>query len=186
MTTGACIERPTLLVKCPSALVPSPPSLPLNPSLPSTPHLIYRYNLGTFRLSVEKFHFLENDIRVPFLARGPGVAPNSVSRAVVANIDIGSTILDLAGVTANLPATDGKSFAADLHLSAAANKSASAAGRDRVVIEYGSWGTGYVPRGPCNNSCGICEPELTQLVDAPSNTYTGMRIINSTHNIMCV
>ena len=55
------------------------------------------YNLGTFRISVEKFHHLENDLRVPFLVHGPGVAPNSTSDALVNNVDLGATILDLAG-----------------------------------------------------------------------------------------
>jgi N-acetylglucosamine-6-sulfatase len=139
------------------------------------------YNLGTFRLSVEKFHFLENDIRVPFLVRGPGIPAGSTSPALVANIDIGATILELAGVApAARPGADGQSFASALRGSGATS---SAAQRDRLVIEYGSWGTGYIPRGPCAVGCGICGPELTQLVDAPSNTYTGMRIINSTANI---
>lgn len=124
--------------------------------------------------SVEKFHFLENDIRVPFLVRGPGVAPASTSPRVVANIDIGDTILDLAGLAP--VATDGHSFAAALH--------GAPAERDRVVIEYGAWGTGYVSRGPCPVGCGMCPPRLMQLVDAPSNTYTGLRIVNATHDLM--
>lgn len=134
------------------------------------------YNLGTFRLPVEKFHFLENDIRVPFLVRGPGVPKNSTSTALVANIDIGATILDLAGLPPADTPTDGRSFATAL--------SAGQAPRDRLIIEYGRWGTGYVVRGACGVSCGICPAPLSRLLDAPSNTFSGLRIINSTHNLL--
>jgi len=135
------------------------------------------YNLGTFRLSVEKFHFLENDIRVPFLVRGPGVAAGARSASLVANVDVGATVLDLAGVPpAARPPTDGASFAREL-------RGGAPGARDRLVVEYGGWGTGYVPRGPCAVGCGMCGRELTQLVDAPSNTYTGLRILNATHDL---
>ena len=134
------------------------------------------YNLGTFRLSVEKFHMLENDIRVPFLVRGPGIAAGSTSPALVSQVDIGETLLALAGV-APLP-SDGRSFVAEL----TAPDGASVSSRDRLVIEY--YGGGYVVRGPCNESCGICGAALSQLVDAPSNTYSALRIQNSTHNVI--
>ena len=126
-------------------------------------------------LAVEKFHFLENDINVPFYVRGPGVAPGSTSPALVSQVDLGTTMLDLAGV-APLP-TDGRSFAAAL----AAADGAGAA-RDRLVVEY--FGGGYVVRGPCNESCGICGPAMSQLLDAPSNTWSGLRIQNATANLM--
>ena len=139
------------------------------------------YNLGTFRLAVEKFHFLENDINVPFLVRGPGVAPGSTSPALVSQLDIGATILDLAGV-APLP-TDGRSFASELHGGGGSGGSGGGAWpRDRVVIEY--YGGGYVVRGPCNESCGICGPEQSQLLDAPSNTWSALRIRNATADFM--
>ena len=137
------------------------------------------YNLGTFRLPVEKFHFLEADIRVPFLVRGPGVAPGSTSAAIVSNIDIGATILELAGVPPAATPTDGRSFAAEL-------RGGAPPARDRTVIEYGRWGTGYVMRGPCAVGCGMCEghdADMMMLVDAPSNAYSGLRIINATHNL---
>jgi hypothetical protein len=54
--------------------------------------------------------------------------------------------------------------------------------RDRLVIEY--YGGGYVVRGPCNESCGICGPAMSQLLDAPSNTWSGLRIKNATADLM--
>jgi len=137
------------------------------------------YNLGTFRLPVEKFHVYEQDIHVPFLVRGPGVAPGTTSSAIVSNVDLGATILDLAAAQPAATPTDGRSFAGEL-------TGRSAWPRDRTLIEYGRWGTGYVMRGPCAVSCGICsgaDAELDMLVDAPSNVYSGLRIINATHNL---
>jgi len=132
-------------------------------------------------MPVEKFHFLEADIHVPFLVRGPGVPPGTKSSAIVSNIDIGATILDLAGVQPASTPTDGQSFAWDLR-----GGSAGTPTRDRTLIEYGRWGTGYFTRGPCPSGCGVCEGEdkdLNMLMDGPSDVYTGMRIINATHNI---
>ena len=127
-------------------------------------------------LAVEKFHFLENDVNVPFYVRGPGVAPGSTSPALVSQVDLGTTMLDLTGV-APLP-TDGRSFAAAL----AGDGDGDGAARDRLVIEY--YGGGYVVRGPCNESCGICGPAMSQLLDAPSNTWSGLRIKNATADLM--
>jgi len=143
------------------------------------------YNLGTFRLPVEKFHVFEQDIHVPFLVRGPGIAPGSISTAIVSNIDIGATILDLAGLPPAETPTDGRSFASALGVPSSKTSPMfrSVAGRDRTLIEYGRWGTGYVVRGACQISCGICNHSLSRLLDAPSHTYSGLRIINSTHNL---
>lgn len=142
------------------------------------------FSLQTFRLSVEKFHHLENDLRVPFLARGPGVPAGATTDVLVNNVDIGATILDLAGIQG--PPTDGRSFAAALRgAPAPSGGQDGAAQRDRLLFEYGAWGTGYVERGPCNVSCGMCPeqgPQHMQLLDAPSNTYSGLRIRNATHD----
>ena len=130
-------------------------------------------------MPVEKFHFLEADIHVPFLVRGPGVAPGTSSSAIVSNVDIGATILDLAGVPPAQTPTDGRSFAAELTAKGGFS-------RDRTVIEYGRWGAGYFSRGPCAVSCGMCEghdKDMMMLMDGPSDVYSGMRIINATHNL---
>jgi hypothetical protein len=53
-------------------------------------------------------------------------------------------------------------------------------------VPYTLQGTGYVFRGPCNISCGMCPshgPVQDQLVDAPSNAYSGLRIRNMTHDL---
>lgn len=53
------------------------------------------FQFGQHRLSMDKRHLYENDIRVPFCIRGPGIPPNTESSAIVANIDIAPTILDI-------------------------------------------------------------------------------------------
>lgn len=140
------------------------------------------YDLGTFRLSVEKFHTYENVVRVPLFWRGPGVPPNSTSRALVSQVDLGATLLELAGVAG--PPTDGRSFAGAL---TAPPGAPPPPGRDAMLIEYGGWGTGYIVRGPCSAGCGVCADEaMNQLLDAPSNTWSAIRILNATMNAMYV
>lgn len=116
--------------------------------------------------------------------RGPGVPAGAVSDLVVTNIDIGATILDLAGLPPADTPTDGRSFAQALGRSAAPTPGhRSATGRDRSVIEYGRWGTGYIVRGACQIGCGECDAELSRLVDGPSDVYSAIRIANATHSL---
>ena len=135
------------------------------------------YSLGTYRLPVEKFQLLTTSLRVPLLVRGPGIPPNTTSDDLVPNIDIGPTILELAGVTP--PGDmDGRSFAGSLLVGD------SYVGREVMLVEYGGWGTGFIVRGACNESCGICDAPLSRLLDAPSHTYTGLRIVNASANLL--
>ncbi|KAL3906919.1 MAG: hypothetical protein SGILL_009083, partial [Bacillariaceae sp.] len=53
------------------------------------------YQFGQHRLSVDKRHLYETDIRVPFVVRGRGIAANTTSRNIVSNIDIAPTILNV-------------------------------------------------------------------------------------------
>jgi len=58
-----------------------------------------------------KWNLFEGGVRVPFIVRGPGIAPGSVSRVPVAGWDILPTIADLAGCQGDLPDDlDGGSF----------------------------------------------------------------------------
>lgn len=58
------------------------------------------YHLGTHRRPSGKLSAYEEDIRVPFGIRGPGIAPASVSLQQSAHVDFAPTILALAGAQA--------------------------------------------------------------------------------------
>ncbi len=66
-------------------------------------------------LRMGKQYLYEGGIRVPFIVRGPGVKPGSVSHEPVAGYDLLPTLYDLAGGREPLPADiDGGSFRAPL------------------------------------------------------------------------
>ena len=56
------------------------------------------YHIGQHRLPPGKTCGFEEDIRVPFIVRGPGVAQGQVQRAVSTHIDIAPTLFQLAGI----------------------------------------------------------------------------------------
>jgi len=68
------------------------------------------FHMGEHGLPSGKMLAYEEDIRVPFLMRGPGIAPGTVVTQMTANIDLASTFSELAGAQ---PAAfvDGRSFA---------------------------------------------------------------------------
>jgi N-acetylglucosamine-6-sulfatase len=135
------------------------------------------YDLGQFRLASGKFNAFENCIRVPFFVAGGGVpAGLDLSSKMVNNVDVGPTVLELAGLAGGGYATDGTSFAPLLR-----SGGGGAAWRDRLLFEY--WGLGYTERGPCHNGTTPC-PGVESLEDAPSNSWSGLRIMNGTHDLV--
>lgn len=69
------------------------------------------FHLGQHRLPEGKGLAYEEDIRVPFYARGPGIAAGSLDDAhLVANIDLAPTLAQIAGAQAP-DFVDGRSFA---------------------------------------------------------------------------
>jgi N-acetylglucosamine-6-sulfatase len=138
------------------------------------------YSLGQFRLPSGKFQVYEHTLRVPFVVRGPGVDANaSLPGVLVNNVDIGPTVLDLAGVAPSRT-LDGTSFAGQL--SAAGRAAGGGRWRDRLLHEY--WGLGYTERGPCHNGTTACPGGAQALEDAPSNSWSGLRIVNATHDLL--
>ena len=72
----------------------------------------------------------EENLRIPFLVRGPGVAPHSSSRLPVALTDLAPTILDIAGIQ-GFERLDGRSFLPTLH-------GRSQTWRDTQLVQTGS------------------------------------------------
>eukprot|EP00948_MAST-09A_sp_MAST-9A-sp1_P002367 g2367.t1 len=67
------------------------------------------FHLGQFGMSFDKRQLYESDINVPYLVRGPGIGRNSTSKRSITHVDLGPTLLELAGV--DVPASmDGESF----------------------------------------------------------------------------
>ena len=70
------------------------------------------YHLGQFGLAYDKRQPYEEDIRVPLVVRGPGIAPGSATGLLCGHIDLAPTILDMMGVDASVvaPQMDGNSW----------------------------------------------------------------------------
>ena len=64
------------------------------------------YQLGQLRLPMCKLNVYDHDIRVPFFVRGPGIAANTTFDGIGSHIDIGPTVLGLAGIAS--PDLDGR------------------------------------------------------------------------------
>ena len=80
-----------------------------------------------------KWNAYENDLRIPFLIRGPGIAPGSTFRGLATQVDVMPTLLDLAGGVESQPVLwDGRSAA---HLLRGAPLS-NASWRTDLIIEY--------------------------------------------------
>ncbi len=64
---------------------------------------------GQHRLHQGKFVPYEPSIQVPLLIRGPGIPPGGISKELVSNVDITSTILEMTGAAPGLT-QDGRSI----------------------------------------------------------------------------
>ncbi|KAJ8381975.1 hypothetical protein SKAU_G00027530 [Synaphobranchus kaupii] len=137
------------------------------------------YHTGQFSLPLDKRQLYEFDIRVPLLVRGPNISPNQKSQMLVTNVDLGPTILDIAGFDVNKTQMDGTSFLPLMN-----GKSQNVTWRTDMLVEYegeslnisdpscpllgpGVWG--------CFPDC-VCE-------DAINNTYACVRTLSSTANL---
>lgn len=126
------------------------------------------YNLGQHRLPSCKLNVYDHDIRIPMVIRGPGIKAGAAFDFPASNVDVGPTILGLAGLDgyAVSPSMDGRSivpFLVDQHDAKvlAATRQHLAAERDLAwrthhFVEYYSLGsvkrTGHLVDDPKSNT----------------------------------
>ncbi|KAL4938463.1 hypothetical protein BDV06DRAFT_225995 [Aspergillus oleicola] len=126
------------------------------------------YHIGQHRLPPGKTCGFEEDIRVPFFIRGPGIPENAVEDAVTTHIDLAPTIFDIAqiplrddfdGTPIPLPSASGTVHPRHEH----------------VTVEF--WGKAYLEgeKGALSNPDGL--PFF------PNNTYKSVRIIGENYNL---
>lgn len=133
------------------------------------------FQFGQHRLSMDKRHLYENDIRVPFCIRGPGIPPNTESSAIVANIDIAPTILDIAQATTlkgekRSSSMDGISF----WKYARGQPDPVFARRRDLLITYNGEG-----QNPCGMSeCPFPWDDVLWMPDSFNNTYHCVRTLD--------
>lgn len=94
------------------------------------------YHLGQNGQVYDKRQPYDTDIRIPLIVRGPNIAKKSISNDLVALLDFGPTILELANVENGGNLFDGVSFASTL----GKQSSKSIVKRTKLLIEY--WGEG--------------------------------------------
>eukprot|EP00547_Thalassionema_nitzschioides_P018200 CAMPEP_0194242198 /NCGR_PEP_ID=MMETSP0158-20130606/7807_1 /TAXON_ID=33649 /ORGANISM="Thalassionema nitzschioides, Strain L26-B" /LENGTH=471 /DNA_ID=CAMNT_0038977239 /DNA_START=112 /DNA_END=1524 /DNA_ORIENTATION=- len=120
------------------------------------------FRLGQFRMPQGKWHVYENDIRVPFLIRGPNLRRGSVREDVLGtHVDLMPTLLGLAKSNATIPSTmDGEDLSQMLQLHDDKSRKKSS-----VLIEY--IGLGDVIR-------------YGHLEDTYNNSFRALRVIDET------
>uniref|UniRef100_A0AAR2LTN5 N-acetylglucosamine-6-sulfatase n=1 Tax=Pygocentrus nattereri TaxID=42514 RepID=A0AAR2LTN5_PYGNA len=137
------------------------------------------YHTGQFSLPMDKRQLYEFDIRVPLLVRGPNIKPNQTSPLLVANIDLGPTVLDMAGYDINKTQMDGMSF-----LPVMTGKANGSMWRTDFLVEYE--GEGHNVSDP---ACPILGPGVSECFpdcvceDSYNNTYACVRTLSQTANL---
>nr|KAG5699462.1 hypothetical protein BaRGS_016308 [Batillaria attramentaria] len=133
------------------------------------------FHLGQFGLPSDKRQLYEFDIRVPLMARGPGIKPGQVSKENVMNVDLGPTFIALSGQSVPQP-VDGKPLQATWSARDPGQNEAADPFRSTVLVEHSGEHAVIVKGCPrydgqgmanCNPHC-VCE-------DSWNNTYNCMR-----------
>ncbi|XP_041934313.1 N-acetylglucosamine-6-sulfatase [Alosa sapidissima] len=137
------------------------------------------YHTGQFSLPMDKRQLYEFDIRVPLLVRGPNIKPNQTTPMLVANVDLGPTILDMAGIDYNKTQMDGMSF-----LSVLSGQANSSSWRTDVLVEYEGEGSNVT-----DPACPLLGPGVSECFpdcvceDSYNNTYACVRTVSPTANL---
>uniref|UniRef100_A0A8C0UN14 N-acetylglucosamine-6-sulfatase n=1 Tax=Cyanistes caeruleus TaxID=156563 RepID=A0A8C0UN14_CYACU len=136
------------------------------------------FHTGQFSLPIDKRQLYEFDIKVPLLVRGPGIKPNQTNKMLVANIDLGPTILDIAGYDLNKTQMDGMSLLPLL------KGDKNVTWRSDFLVEY--QGEGYNGSDPTCPGLGPgvthCFPDCV-CEDSYNNTYACVRTLSASWDL---
>ena len=142
------------------------------------------FHLGQYGMMYDKRQLYENDIRIPFVIRGPGVPEGKTTDQFALNIDVAPTIVDIA--TGKIPNQfDGMSLLPYLNeksLSNLANDNGvnvKATANQQFLIEY--YGEQYNKQTGISMCGGYPGAEST-VCDMWNNSYHCLRTINTTQN----
>jgi len=138
------------------------------------------FHLGQYGMMYDKRQLYENDIRIPFVIRGPGVARNQSTDQFALNIDIAPTIVDMA--TGQIPKVfDGMSlvpYLSEERLSTVNewhSKNAASANQQFLIEYYGEQYDAETGVSMCGGYPGF---EST-VCDMWNNSYQCVRAINT-------
>ncbi|KAL3494141.1 Six-hairpin glycosidase-like protein [Aspergillus germanicus] len=123
------------------------------------------FHIGHHRLPPGKTTSYEEDIRVPFFVRGPGIRPNQKDNRVTTHIDFAPTIFELLG----LPLRDDFD-GTPMRIA----KNSSAVAHEHVTVEY--WGTAVLEGNYARLS-------PTHTYRMPNTTYKSARIVSKKYNL---
>lgn len=148
------------------------------------------YRLGQFGQWSEKSGPYETDVHVPLGVRGPGVGPGTSTRALVTNVDLAPTLMDLAGVPDAWPDGSGRRDGVSLvPVLTSGGGAPPSPWRDRVTFEFVGWIAQWQWLAPCTFSLGpacVGDAPPAGLTNAASNCYTALRVLNATHDTVWV
>ncbi|CEL11050.1 hypothetical protein ASPCAL14157 [Aspergillus calidoustus] len=123
------------------------------------------FHIGHHRLPPGKTTSYEEDIRVPFFVRGPGIRPNQTENRVTTHVDFAPTIFELLG----LPLRDDFD-GTPMRIA----KNSSAVAHEHVTVEY--WGTAVL-----EGNYAKLSPSHTHRM--PNTTYKSARIVSEQYNL---
>jgi hypothetical protein len=124
------------------------------------------FHIGQHRLQPGKTTGYEEDINVPLVIRGPGVAKGLTTDLVTTHTDLSPTILNLVGLSPR-PDFDGVAIPVHAHEVQQAQHGRRRKWQEHANVEF--WGVGI--------------GEGTYGVDTPNNTYKAVRVIGEGYNL---
>ncbi|KAJ0012641.1 hypothetical protein NQD34_016975 [Periophthalmus magnuspinnatus] len=137
------------------------------------------YHTGQFSLPLDKRQLYDFDIRVPLMVRGPNIKPNQTSQMLVANVDLGPTMLDIAGYNVSKTQMDGMSF-----LPIMEGLMNSSSWRTDILVEYEGEGSNV-----SDPACPLLGPGVSECFpdcvceDSYNNTYACVRTVAPSANL---